>query len=653
MKLRTIKSKLLLVIAVILLLPGMVIGYFSYQSAKEQVRDELIQSAGENVKLLNNLVNTFIVPKQNQTELLSVLLSKEMDQPTSEQSIHALLEKYMKTNPETLNSYVGTNEGNMIISPKQQLPADYDPRKRPWYEAAVANKGKTIVTAPYADSATGKPVITVARVLENGQGVVGLDLSMETISTIVNGVKIGHEGYPFIQDQNRKMVVHPTLEVGALLEEDFINKVYESEEGHFNYVFNDVEKEMVFTTNELTGWKIGGTLNSSEVEESARPILIMTTIVIVISSIVGALLAFPIINPIIRSLRKLVYLAEKISEGDLTERVDIRSNDELGELGQSFNKMSENLRSILANVNQTSTLLTESAETLHGVATQTNEATQQVNEAIQEVASGSEIQVQSSHESARAMEEMALGIQRIAESSSDVSEASTEATELAEEGSKNLHKVIEQMTVIHTSVGQTHQIVTHLGKRSNEIGQILEVITGISEQTNLLALNAAIEAARAGENGRGFAVVADEVRKLAEESRKSAEQISVMIREIQDETQKAVIAMEQGRKEADSGAMLAMITEENFENILKSIQRVAFQIQEVSSASQEMSAGAEEVSASFEQMATIAQDSSSKTKEVANASEQQTAAVEEIISSAGKLAEFAADLKEEIRKFKI
>lgn len=613
----------------------------------------MTQSADENASLLNHLINTFFLPKQQEVEYLTRILQPLLSEEDWETLVQNRLDEVTLSYMDTKYAYLGTKDGDMLISPEADLPADYDPRIRPWYQEAIANPGDIITTAPYEDASTGDLIITVAKSLNGGAGVVGVDIDISVISQIVQEVKIGERGYPFILDKNRGIVVHPTLEVGEPLEGDFVDLMYADLTGYFHYVFNGVDKEMAFRTNDLTGWKIGGALDTAEVTEQAKPILLVTMVVILITAIVCTIIVYPIIKPIIQSLRQLVASAEKISEGDLTERVEIKSQDELGELGQSFNKMSQSIRSILLNLNQTSDQLSSSAEVLKDVANQTNEATLEVNRAIQEVAEGSESQVHTSQESARAMEEMALGIQRIAESSSVVSEASTDTSQLAEEGNQNISKVMDQMNTIHSSVGQTFEIVSVLGTRSSEIGQILEVITGISEQTNLLALNAAIEAARAGENGRGFAVVADEVRKLAEESKRSADQISVMIREIQAETQKAVEAMEQGKKEVDSGTELAQLTGENFIKILQSIQHVATQIEEVSAASQEMSAGAEQVTASFEHMSGIAEDSSRKTKEVAESSDKQLSAVEEILTSAEHLSVSAKELKKEITKFKL
>ena len=195
--------------------------------------------------------------------------------------------------------------------------------------------------------------------------------------------------------------------------------------------------------------------------------------------------------------------------------------------------------------------------------------------------------------------------------------------------------------------------IKKLGNLSQEIGNIIGVITGIADQTNLLALNAAIEAARAGEHGQGFAVVADEVRKLAEQSKESADQIAGLINQMQEDTTEAVNVMEVGTKEVAAGKVIVDETGKRFEKILLSIEQVTAQIQEVSAISEEMSASAEEVNASIEEMANIAQYSASNTQNVASASEEQLASMEEITASATTLSKMAEDLQAIVKKFKL
>ncbi len=355
-----------------------------------------------------------------------------------------------------------------------------------------------------------------------------------------------------------------------------------------------------------------------------------------------------------RPLVRLTQTANKVASGDLrVEKIELTRADEIGQLNRSVNKMVDNLHELINQVNETAEHVAAASEQLAASTDQAAVATEQITKTIQDVSIGAEQQLQSAVDSADAMEALSEGIMRIAETSTVVSEASWQSAKEAEQGNESILTAKRQMGMIHTSVHETASGIQLLEKRSQEIGEIVEVITGIAQQTNLLALNAAIEAARAGEQGKGFAVVADEVRKLAEQSGVSAGRISDLIQTIQTETAKAAGSMNEVTREVQVGTEVVNVAGEAFERILLSAKQVADQIQEVTAASEEMSASTEQVSHSVEDMSRIAQSSSGNAQNVAAASEEQLASVEEISMSAESLTKLAQELRELIGKFKL
>ncbi|SES33631.1 methyl-accepting chemotaxis protein [Psychrobacillus sp. OK032] len=396
---------------------------------------------------------------------------------------------------------------------------------------------------------------------------------------------------------------------------------------------------------------VDGSANNTKMVKNTIVLVLAIGIIAVLVGIAIALIMGRIIsNPVIA----LANSAKKMADGDLSvEMVKVKNKDEIGELVGSFNHMAENLRTVIEQVSMNSNHVASSAEELTASAEQTSQATEQIATSIQDIASGSETQVNTANESSEAMKEMAIGIQQVAETSSNVSESAIETNREANLGNESLQQMIQQMDAIHNAVADSALSIKKLGNLSQEIGNIIAVITGIADQTNLLALNAAIEAARAGEHGQGFAVVADEVRKLAEQSRDSADQIAGIINQIQKDTTEAVNVMEIGTKEVAAGKVIVDKTGIRFEKILHSIEQVTAQIQEVSAISEEMSASVEEVNASIEEMANIAQYSASNTQNVASASEEQLASMEEITASATNLSKMAEDLQVIVNQFKL
>lgn len=373
-----------------------------------------------------------------------------------------------------------------------------------------------------------------------------------------------------------------------------------------------------------------------------------------IAVMLGIGVAFLLSSRLSRAISRVRDISEKIAEGDL--RVDEwipSSRDEVADLMLATNAMVRHLRLLIGGVLDTSQQVASASEELSAISEETTKATNQVALSAQEVADGSEKQSLGAEETARAMEELAQGVQRIAAAISAVTQSSADTSRLADAGNQSVQQALKQMQSINASVDSSASQVLLMSERSKQIGQIVEVITGIADQTKLLALNAAIEAARAGDHGQGFAVVADEVRKLAEQSGGSSLQIAEIIRSMREDVDRSVSSMVAATKEAEAGLAIVNEAGQAFESILLAAKNVADQIVDVSATSQEMAASSEEITATVEEISRISKRSLSQVQNVAAASEEQLASMEEISSSAISLSQTAQNLQELIRSFKV
>ncbi len=398
-------------------------------------------------------------------------------------------------------------------------------------------------------------------------------------------------------------------------------------------------------------WYVGvpATPYDNLVEHFRSSMIIYSVVGILAGFIIAFLIAFSVYMP----LRRIGDAVEKTSEGDLTQHIPTRANDEPGRLARMVNVMVEKMSDLIKKTNELIQNVSQSSSQLLTSSEMSAATMESMNSRANEMRASATVQAELTNRSKVAIGEMSAAIQQVAENAQEVSGSAISATSRAQEGEQQIEKAINQMNVISHTVNSTATIVEGLGFKSQEIGQIVDLITNIATQTNLLALNAAIEAARAGEQGKGFAVVAEEVRKLAEESGEAAKRIADLIKEIQGEANRAVSAMQDGTREVANGTEVVASAGEAFEHIIKAVSTVNEQIQEMSAASQEMAASAETAIESIEKTTDAADSNSQIAENISQLAQEQMAGIEEINASLDNLNLIIGNLQKAISYFKI
>lgn len=509
--------------------------------------------------------------------------------------------------------------------------------------------------------ATGKSSVILSVPLHNAQGQwIGLIsgvMDLQHLSNLIARKKIGETGYAFIVDKTGKVLAHPNAEFVKELKDMTnvgpVQKAIQSQSGNAYYTYDGIKKVAGYAFVPLCKWGVIVQISEEEALAGTQKIKDTAIATAVAAIILAAILGIIIARVITRPINQMVQASETVAAGDLTYTVTIDSRDEIGKLAKSFNTMVVNLRNLVTHVITNAETVAASAQQLSASAQEATKAVEQIASTAGELAAGAQNQTREVASAVHTVEELARSAGEVATKAEFAVALSRDMTNSAQTGNSSVQKAVEQMTEINQAVSGTADIVKELGQRSKEIGNIVEVITGIAGQTNLLALNAAIEAARAGEQGRGFAVVADEVRKLAEQAQTAAGQIAEIIGHIQGQTDSAVSAMECGTGKVSEGMRVAREAGEAIDGILTKVGESVGVIQGISVAAEVQALGTANVVRSINDIAAVADQSSAGAQTAAAATEEMTASMEEIAVSSQALAETAAELQVIVQKFHV
>ncbi len=375
---------------------------------------------------------------------------------------------------------------------------------------------------------------------------------------------------------------------------------------------------------------------------------LFTLIGIILSSLIAWVLAQRMINPLLALKDRM----QEANSGDLTVSVDARGKDEIFAVIASFNTMLANMAGVIRKIINSVEQVAQTAQGLSAKASQVTATNQQIADSIGAVAAGSDQQAHAITEAASITTAVSTEIKAVNTHVQEATKIGQEAAATASRGNETNTQAIAQMNQIGQSMQAFSQSVKGLGTRSQEIGKIVDLITGIAEQTNLLALNAAIEAARAGEQGRGFAVVAEEVRKLAEQSGAAAHQIANLIREIQKDTDNTVSQAVKQAEEVDQGIAIVNDAGTAFANLAQFISELQDKLAYIAEVTENTVERTNQTMDAMQEISAVAQENTASSEEVNSATEEQLATVEEMAQAAKDLATMAAELEAAVRQFK-
>jgi methyl-accepting chemotaxis protein len=665
MMMKKIQTKMMIMFTILIAFVIISIQSIIFMHVNEQLQENintesnlLVENVSEDFYYILDTIRLDL-NRYSKTELILSFFNATNKEEVKEKILNDF-EVYISEYTSISSLYMGTKDKEFITSFNRgnSQPADYDPTTRDWYKDAAAAKGEVVWSEPYESASAKEFVVTGSKAIMSSDGkevvgVIAFNYALEEIQKKIKDMDISYDGQVFIIDPNKKAVAYPNKNGEDVSSEPIFQALEKAADNKFSSTLDGKDMEVYYKTLDKFGWNIGVMYPVETINEDLNALKTTVYTISIIALIVTLIVVYIIAKQIATPITKLSVEVQKVAEGDLTVKLESKTKDEVGQLTNHFNEMVAQMNQMVSTIQSNVTSVEESSQQVSHLTEETIASSKEIASAMDSVAKNATHQANEIESILMQMENMSESVSEVNTSMNAMAQLSSEVDSSSNEGMDRLHQLSSASSDSTAQLEEVETVMTNLVERVNTISNVMATIRSISEQTNLLALNASIEAARAGEHGKGFAVVATEVRKLAEQSREATDYVGTTIKGIQEETEKAVLAMNQTRQMANDQQQSVMNTERAFESITTAADKLAQSVKEVTIEMDKIAHEQSTFAKVIQVFAAGSEETAAASEEINASTDEQLTYLQHVATTSDHLQVDSQKLKELVQHFRV
>lgn len=676
-RMSSMANTLALVLLVIIVVVFAVLGTFMFSSTRNilvQQQESMLQTKTQAIvsefdalfKEKGSLVKQMSTNKLFRQYIETTKSSSEAATSTYAAETRDTLAKIVEAEPSFADAWIAGMDGKGFWLQNDGVVSapDFDIQARPYYQP-VKDADGLYYSDPYIDVSAGKVLMGIFYPIKDDNnnmiGFAAADIAFEDIPSIMESYSLGSTGYSILLSKSGEILYHP--DKNKVLKENIKNatgdmgevgkKMIAGESGIQLINDNGERRYVGYATSKDTGWSVGLTITEKEVLAELRTFTWITLGGFAAAAILLVIISYITLRRLLRTIPQLLSKIKQIEQGDLTVELDIKSNNEIGQIATGLNSMVKKIQDMLKIVGNSAQVLNHSSNDLQSISSRTAVTMNDTSTAINEIANATNYQSIETENILRKTGSLSSQIDEIAADAQAMGSMVQTSVDQSGQGLAVVEQLSKWSAENHSSTQSISSIIQEIDQSRNEISSFVDTVKQIASQTNLLALNASIEAARAGEHGRGFAVVAEEVRKLAEQTALATEEINKKVSVIEEKTSLSVEHTMRGMKIAEENTKSVEDTKQVFYNINKDLEELKLRMAQITNSTASVHQHKDEIFQALEIISSTTEENSASTEEVSASTQEQLESIQQVADLSNQLNQLSAKLQEELSHFKV